>query len=159
MNLLNLNSFGVLKFPIVFVLQITWTVKCYEPTITLEILCNRLKYLPYILVYVSYSLNNLIKSQCTISNSSIHPPPSRSLHQATKVWPYMKCCNWLTVSRFKYKPNLTLWRSSIAVNCKKIVRGSSWSERVSHWVSESVSQSVSQSVCEWVSKSVSLWVS
>ena len=29
-NTLTLNSFGVLKFPIGFALQITWTVKCYE---------------------------------------------------------------------------------------------------------------------------------
>ena len=32
MNILNLNIFGVLQFPIGFALQITWPIECYEPT-------------------------------------------------------------------------------------------------------------------------------
>ena len=41
-NLLNLNIFGVLQFPIGVALQITWTVICYEPTSTPEKLCPNL---------------------------------------------------------------------------------------------------------------------
>ena len=40
-NLWNLNSFGVLQFPIEFALQITWTFKCYDPTSTLEKGCYK----------------------------------------------------------------------------------------------------------------------
>ena len=34
------NCFGVLKFPIGFALQITWTVECYDPTSSPEKWCS-----------------------------------------------------------------------------------------------------------------------